>query len=257
MSAPLVHIDGLSFSIGKCRITDFSLSVNAGEIYCLTGRSGSGKTAILKAIAGEVKSSGIRSVCLSAYAALPRPVRTRLINHPWNQEPGMHSLRVSEFLYLARRKALGRFAFFSEADREAVDRIADDFGLNDRRKDIIGELPESLAALVASAGIMVTGSRLILLDCPDANLDPASARILRKALARYAFSGENSVLVTTRDPNFAALIADTIGILDAGVIAIEGDRDTLNETNITRLFGFESVVSRNTVNGSYVIQPVD
>lgn len=257
MSAPLVRVEQLHCTHGKFRIADFSLSINAGEIYCLTGRSGSGKTTIVRAIASTLKSSGIRSIAHSAYASLPRPVRTRLINHPGNLDPGMHSHRVSEFLYLSRRRALGRFSFFSEADREAVDRIATDFGLTEHLKDIIGDLPESQAALTAIAGVMVTESRLILLDCPDANLDPVSARILRKALARYTFSGENSVLVTTRDPNFAALIADTIGILDAGAIAIEGGRDVLNEINIAKLFGIESVVSRNTVNGSYVILPVD
>ena len=206
-------------------VADVSFTLRPGERVALVGRSGSGKSTVLRALVGllpcdrgtvTVAGTGLDAIDLHALRA-----RIRLLD----QEAHLFSTSIAENVRLARPDAT------DEEVREALARVGlgpwlDTLpgGLHERLGDDGARASGGQRARVALARGLVSRAELLLVDEPTSHLDAdAAGALLDDLLALPASTG---VLVTTHRP--ADLLRfDRVLVLEDGRIVQDGDPEAL------------------------------
>jgi polar amino acid transport system ATP-binding protein len=217
---------GLRLSRGRQDVlcgVDFS--VERGEVVALMGLSGSGKTTILRAIAGlEPFDAGEIMVDEVAVAARTDPRRARRALH---QRVGMvfqfhylfEHLSALENVWLALVQVQRRPR--ADAERRARE-LLEQLGVGHRATALPRELSGGEAQRVAIARALAVDPPLLLLDEPTASLDPARRNELGDSLRELAAQGRTLVM-TSHDDEFVREFATRVLVLAAGCVVEEGD----------------------------------
>jgi len=184
----------------------FDLEGVRGEIVALVGRSGSGKSSLLRLLGGlEMPREGVAwraeprgERALAAALALEYPER-QLIGRTVAEDVAM-ALWV-DGVPRAERERLAARALVS------VGLSAERFALR-----IPSTLSEGEKRRVALAGLLAEPAQLLLLDEPTAGLDPEGRRALRAALDALR-ARERTVILASHDLDFVHAIADRVVVL--------------------------------------------
>ena len=195
------------------------LSVGAGEIVALLGRSGSGKSTVLNLVSGiDEPTSGTVRVAGIDVAALSETARTRLrrrrigfIFQFFNLIP---TLTVEENLRLPLELngvdgADGRML--------ALDRLGE-VGLADRAASFPDRLSGGEQQRVAVARALVHDPALVLADEPTGNLDSQSARQVLSLLTGLARRAGKTVIVASHSDEVAALADRVLTLADGRLL---------------------------------------
>jgi polar amino acid transport system ATP-binding protein len=209
-------------SFGKLQVCrGVNLQVNAGELVCLIGASGSGKSTILRCINllepiddGKILVDGVD---ISEPELDPRPIRQRIgmVFQSYNLFPHMNAL---ENVMLAPRRALGR-------NREDVlpeaQALFERFGLSDRMAYYPDQLSGGQQQRVAIIRALAMKPEVMLFDEVTSALDPELVSEVLDVIRTLKTSGMTMVLAT-HEMDFARDVADKVCFLDRGQIVEEG-----------------------------------
>ncbi len=188
-------------------LVDVSVRVARGEIVALVGRSGSGKSTVLRVLAGlSTDHTGERTVAGAPALAFQEP---RLF--PWrdvrtNVAYGLTRLTVSK----------------AEAARRAAVALAA-VGLADRAEAWPLTLSGGQAQRVSLARALVGEPELLLLDEPFGALDALTRLSMRALLLELWRAHRFGVLLVTHDVDEAVALADRVLVLEAGRVVHELD----------------------------------
>jgi iron complex transport system ATP-binding protein len=201
------------------RLSDASLEVAAGELVCLVGPNGSGKTSLLHALAGIGGVTG--SVSLSGVD--PRKLGPAERPRAFTYLPASRDL---PWPLLARDLiALGGGGSVEGLELDAVlDRRVDTLSTGERGRVLI-------------ARALAPRPKLLLLDEPTANLDPLWQIRLMQLLRSELAGQDRCALVAIHDLDAAQRYADRILVMDRGRIAAEG----LDGPHVAQIFGIGKV----------------
>ena len=212
---------------GRDVLDGLSLKVSRGEIYCILGGNGSGKTTSLSAAAGLIKpySGKIkvfgkklkdyknRSLYRECLAMLPQDVQTVFLRSTVREELAECNAELKELPY----------------DLSPL--------LEKHPYDLSGGQQQ----LVALAKVLAAHPRLLLLDEPTKGLDGAAKESFTELLKRLKADGL-TVVIVTHDVEFAALCADRCAMFFGGRIVSEGaPREFFSENSF-----YTTAVSRMT-----------
>jgi ABC-type Fe3+/spermidine/putrescine transport system ATPase subunit len=232
MNRPLVDVqlESLSTNTGSApHLVDVSLHVRYGELFTVLGPPHSGKTAILRAIAGFLPLRGGRVLIDGADIGGLAP-RARGIGYVFHQGALWPHLTVRQHV-----------AFGLEQLRTPPDEI-------DRRVEIVthrlglalerDRLPHALTLegqrRLALARALAVEPRVLLLDEPLAHLDPLTRKTLRLELARLHGDLAVTTICATRDAADAMALSDRIAIAAGGRILQVGDPESLYRRPVSR-----------------------
>jgi ABC-type polar amino acid transport system ATPase subunit len=200
MSAPL-QVRDLRVERGARVIVDgVNLEVARGEVFALTGASGSGKSTILRAIAGLETYSGTISV---------EGNRAGLV---FQSHFLFEHLSALDNVRLAPMH-VGRLAPAAATARATA--LLEELGVSGRAQAWPRELSGGEAQRVAIARALAMEPAVLLLDEPTASLDPARRTDLGRLLRSLAAHGR-SLLLTSHDAGFVEAFADRTASLQAG-----------------------------------------
>lgn len=204
-------------------LTDISLALGQGRLAGVTGRTGAGKSTIALAAAGflprVVRATVQGSVTIAGIDALRAPVADLVDKVGVVFSTPAHQLSASK-LTVREELAFG-------LENLAVARADMDGRIDDvlERLDITqlaGRDPLSLSGgeqqRVAIASILVMGPRVLVLDEPVAQLDPAGAALIGAMLTSLAVDGA-TVLVAEHAPTILGC-ADQVTVLEGGRIVV-------------------------------------
>lgn len=214
MSA-LLSVENLQAWYGESHVLHgVNLHVNQGEMICILGRNGMGKTTTLRSIMGILrKRSGKISFAGQDMMALPlhKTARAGLGFIP--EERGIFaSLSVEENLMLPPKVAEGGMS---------VEEIYTLFpNLRERRNSPGTKLSGGEQQMLALARILRTGARCLLLDEPTEGLAPVIIQAIGDVLVQLKARGMTVVLVE-QNFRFAAKVADRFYLMDHGKMVAE------------------------------------
>lgn len=221
----VLQIRDLRLSRGSREILrGVTLGASRGEIVALMGLSGSGKTTILRAVAGlepfDAGEIGVDDV------RLPAKTSSRAARRALHQRVGM----VFQFHFLFEHlSALENVCLAPvhvqrvtrSAAEERARQLLEDLGVGHRATALPRELSGGEAQRIAIARALAVDPPLLLLDEPTASLDPARCTELGRTLQQLA--GERRTLVmTSHDDEFVEQFATRVLVLAGGVVVEQG-----------------------------------
>ena len=217
----MLAVNGIDVFYGESRIlTHLSLGVAEGQVVCVMGRNGVGKTTLLKTIIGLLRPregtivfDGHDVTQLAPYER----VRLGIGYVPQGREI-FPSLSVQENLILgARRK---------RPTPESLDYVLSLFPalshmLDKRGGDLSGGQQQQLAL----ARALISDPTLLLLDEPTEGIQPSIVQEIAAVLQRIKQEGKRSILLVEQYLEFARSICDRFYVMEKGAVALEGDRE--------------------------------
>jgi ABC-type polar amino acid transport system ATPase subunit len=205
------------------------MQVARGEVVALMGLSGSGKTTILRSIAGlETFDAGeIRIDSVSVTAGTPARHARRLLQNRVGMVFQFHylfeHLSAIDNVCLAPLQVQKRTA--GEVDARAR-QLLESLGVAHRASALPRELSGGEAQRVAIARALAVDPPVLLLDEPTASLDPARRSELGGALQNLAADGRTLVM-TSHDDEFVRGCATRVVVLADGCVVEEGPASTV------------------------------
>ena len=217
----------------KGRLSRTDLDLRAGELVCLIGPNGSGKTSLLHALAGIGSPSGQVLVDGVDPALEPPSRRIALLSY-------LSASREIAWPLIARDLVgLGLPASVGPDRVEAILALFDLKHLAGRRVDRLST-GERSRLLIARA--LAPDSSLLLLDEPTANLDPLWQLRLMDELRARLKGPATSTLVALHDLDLARVYADRLLVIDNGRIVADGtSAEVLAGETIAAVFGIRPV----------------
>ncbi|MFA4968335.1 MAG: ABC transporter ATP-binding protein [Sulfuritalea sp.] len=213
---PLLEVDRVSHAYGKHAVVrDLSFNLAQGEIACLLGSSGCGKTTMLRLIAGfEKPSSG--SVRLNGTTIASEksqiPAEARRIGMVFQDYALFPHLSIADNIGFGLREKSAL------ATRRRVDEMLELIGLAEHGARYPHELSGGQQQRVALARALAPQPHLLLLDEPFSNLDVELRERLSLEVRDILKRAGMAAILVTHDQNEAFAVADMVGIMREGCI---------------------------------------
>jgi phospholipid/cholesterol/gamma-HCH transport system ATP-binding protein len=234
-SAPVVAVNNLHKAFGShIVLNEISLSVNRGKTLAVLGRSGTGKSVLLRIIIGlETPDSG--SVCIYGHnivgLALDRMSEIRMKMGFLFQHAALYdSLTVAEnvaFPLVHHRKDMSR----SERN-ERVRQLLVEVGMEGNLEKMPSDISGGMQKRVGLARALALNPEILLLDEPTAGLDPISSGEIDDLILKLQRERRMASIVVTHDLHSARTIANRLALLDQGNVVIEGTFEDLQQSEI-------------------------
>ena len=205
-----LELDSVDFSYENrgAALHAVSLQLAEGEFHCLIGRSGCGKTTLLKLAAGLLKPQRGHVLFQGTGVSQPRPEMSFVFQSP-TLLPWLHVLD-NVLLPLALHGDV------TANDRDHARRLLGQTGLHGFEARNPTTLSGGQQSRVAIARALVTNPGLLLMDEPFAALDAITRAELQQDLLSLCQSQSTSVLFVTHDIDEAVYLADQVQVLEHG-----------------------------------------
>ncbi len=230
--APLLQLEGVQVAYGAIQaVKGIDLAVQGGEMVCLIGANGAGKSTTLNAIAGTLPLVGGRiTYDGEALGRLPAHKRLRKGIALVPEGRGIFTrLTVEENLRMGayiRDDADG-----IEADMARVFEMLP--RVRERLRQVAGTLSGGEQQMVAIGRALLSRPRLLLLDEPSMGLAPLVVEKIFEVVQSVRAEGV-SILLVEQNANLALEFAQRGYVMDSGLITLAGSGQSLLENPAVR-----------------------
>jgi urea transport system ATP-binding protein len=227
----MLEVDAVDLHYGAAiALRRVSLSAAIGQVTCLLGRNGVGKTSVLRAVTGlhpvtrgRILWDGQDITKLAAYDR----ARRGIASVPQGRD-------IFPLLSVRENLETG-FAVLPRRARKVPDEIFDLFPvlrtmLRRRGGDLSGGQQQQLAI----ARALVTKPRLLVLDEPTEGIQPSIIKDIGRVIELLRGRGQMAILLVEQYYEFARELAQRIVIMDRGDVVMDGRPGVLDEAEIRR-----------------------
>lgn len=247
----MVEASGINYSIGsRFILKNINLRINDGEAVGIIGAPGSGKTLLLKILAGQVKNQTGSIVVDQNYIELLKKSQiNKIISYFTRIIPENQDDSVFNFILSSRLPWTKLLNPFSETDRSIAEEAAANLNIIDYKNLKLSEISDTILLKTMIAAAFAKLSPFIVMDEPAAGLDIGSQADLSKSISKYLIDGSRCTIIASHDINFICRNTDKIYIMENGEIAMEISPYDLDAKIISRYFKAEVIISKNIYNG--------
>lgn len=249
-SESYLTVTDLAVNYGKGDVVkNLSFNLAQGDIGCLLGESGCGKTTALRALAGlESLKSG--DISLDGNSLTNTPAAKRGIGMVFQDYALFAHLTVAENVGFGLGKAS------SSGKKKRVADMLELVGLTGYESSLPEQLSGGQQQRVALARALATSPKLLLLDEPFSNLDINLRESLATSVRDILKATNTTAILVTHDQFEAFAMADKVGVMQHGKLAQWGTpEDLYHEPANPEIAGFigEGVMLNGVVNSESVI----
>ena len=230
-------------------LTHLDVSLYAGELVCLLGANGIGKSTLLRTISGVQPALRgtieINGRDLTDYSSKEL---SKLIGIVYTDRTLAGALTVEELVSLGRQPYTGFFGRLDADDRQVVADAIESVGMSHKTHDYVATLSDGERQKAMIARALAQETPIIILDEPTAFLDVASRIETMQLLRQLAQSQQKAVLLSTHDVGLSLPLTDRLWLVTADSTVVEGTTSqfisdgTLNNLFPGRNIAFDSSV---------------
>lgn len=228
----MLQVTGLEAAYGRARVLfGIDLAVEPGQLMCVMGRNGVGKTTLLNSIMGVLTPTAGKVVFDGKdVTRLPTYERVRLgMGYVPQGHETFPQLTVAENLQVTLEAT-------KHKDKTAVDEALEVFPrLKEMLKRRAGFLSGGQQQQLAIARALVTRPRMLILDEPTEGIQPSIVQEIEEAIERLHKEKGLAVLLVEQYLELALRLADGFVILDGGMVQRTGTADDLRDEEVKRL----------------------
>jgi phospholipid/cholesterol/gamma-HCH transport system ATP-binding protein len=234
-SAPFVAVENLRKAYESHTVLNgITLSVSRGETLAVLGRSGTGKSVLLRLIIGlETPNSGSIRIHGREIAglALDRMGEIRKkMGFLFQQAALYDSLTVGENVAFPLRHH--RREMSNSEREERVRQLLAEVGMEGDHQKMPSDISGGMQKRVGLARALALEPEILLLDEPTAGLDPISSGEIDDLILKLQRERQMASIVVTHDLHSARTIANRLALLDQGNVVIEGEFEDLRQSDI-------------------------
>ena len=226
-----------------------NVSLYAGELVCLLGANGIGKSTLLRTISGvQPALNGVIEINgrdLDSYSSIDL---SKLIGIVYTDRTLAGALTVKELVSLGRQPYTGFFGRLDATDYKIVNDAIEAVGMNHKSHDYVATLSDGERQKAMIARALAQETPIIILDEPTAFLDVASRIETMQLLRQLAQSQQKAVLLSTHDVGLSLPLTDRLWLVTSDSKVVEGTTmqliadGTLNKLFPNRNVAFDSNV---------------
>ena len=234
-NAPAIAVEDLHKSFGTQKVLNgVSLTVNRGETLAVLGRSGTGKSVLLRLIIGLQKpDSG--SVCIHG-----QDITGLTLDQLSEIRKGMGFLFQNAALYdsltVEQNVAFPLQHHKSDMPKSELDdrvrALLTEVGVEDAMQKMPSDISGGMQKRVGLARALALEPGILLLDEPTAGLDPISSAEIDDLILKLQKEHHMASVVVTHDLHSAKTIADRLALLNEGNVLIDGSFEELQKSEI-------------------------
>jgi urea transport system ATP-binding protein len=227
----MLRIEGIDLHYGASQaLWRVSLTAVVGEITCVMGRNGVGKTSTLRAVVGQVKPSAGKIEWdghdITGLSTVER-ARRGIALVPQGRE-------IFPLLTVEENLQTG-FGALPRGERRIPDHVFELFPilktmLRRRGGDLSGGQQQQLA--IGRALIM--RPKLLVLDEPTEGIQPSIIKDIGRVLELLRSQGQMAILLVEQYLDFAKALADRLAVMDRGQVVLGGRPDELDDADVRR-----------------------
>jgi urea transport system ATP-binding protein len=227
----MLRVDGIDLHYGASQaLWRVSLTAVVGEITCVLGRNGVGKTSTLRAVVGQVRPSAGRiewnGEDITSLSTVER-ARRGIALVPQGRE-------IFPLLTVEENLQTG-FGTLPRGERKIPDYIFELFPILKtmlRRKG--GDLSGGQQQQLAIGRALIMRPKLLVLDEPTEGIQPSIIKDIGRVLELLRSQGQMAILLVEQYLDFARGLADRLAVMDRGQVVLSGRPDELDDADVRR-----------------------
>lgn len=233
----MIELQHLTVGYGdKAVLSDISQTLKAGQMVCLLGANGVGKSTILRTLAGFlpplsgkvlINGRDLPSLSISERSKAVSVVLTERVEVPY--------MKVTDLVGMGRSPYTGFFGTLGKEDKDVVSEAIEMVGITALAERTIDTLSDGERQKALLAKALAQQTPIILLDEPTAFLDfHAKVSILRLML-RLVHETNKTIFLSTHDVEMAIQLSDALWIVQDGKIQA-GTTESLTKSGTLQRF---------------------
>lgn len=239
---PRIQLENAAFSYGSQPIfRQLNLELGEGQILCLLGPNGCGKTTLLRCVSGLTPLQEGRVLVDGRDMALLGEVeRARIMGFVFQEHNVLFPYTVLDVVRMGRAPHLGLFAVPSKRDTQVADEAIEIVGIAALRLKRYTEISGGERQLVLIARALAQEPTILLLDEPTSHLDFGNQTLILETIRRLTQQRGLAVLMATHVPDHALFIASQVALMKAGGFLASGTpHEVVTEENLRALYGID------------------
>ncbi len=203
----------------KILINQLSFKVEPGELCVILGRNGTGKTSLLRTIAGFQKalSGGLSILQVGQWEnlqELSNEQLARLMSIVTTERVRLGYFTVEEVVALGRHPYTDYFGQLKKQDEQIIQQVIEQVGIQHLKRRPLAQLSDGEHQKTMIARALAQGTPLLLLDEPTAHLDIINRIEIFQLLKKLTLEKNKAILCSSHEVELALQFADKIILLD-------------------------------------------
>jgi len=230
---------------------NLQFTLQSGELVCLIGQNGVGKSTLLKTVAGLLKPlEGKIFVENKDVFQLTASQKAKKISLVLTDKIEIENATVYDIVSYGRHPYTDRWGNLSDLDREKISEAINLVHLNNKKEELFSELSDGEKQRVMIAKALAQDTEIIILDEPTAHLDLPNRVEIMLLLHSLAHRSPKAILLSTHELDLALQAADRIWLMSNGKMESGMPEDLVLNGNFERAFGSKHYFF-NSTNGNF------
>lgn len=239
----MIELRNITLAFGSNKlISDASARFSRGNMVALLGRNGTGKSTLLRAIAGlgkvEMGDIIIDGNIITTLSASERAERIAFVN---TERIDVDALTVRELVGIGRSPYTNWIGRLTTEDSKIVEHAMEVTGVMKFAERRVNTLSDGEAQRAMIARALAQDTPIILLDEPTSFLDLPNRYELCRLLGDLAHKENKCVIFSTHELDIALSLADSIALVDTPRLVHMPTAEMITSGNIERLFDSEYI----------------